>query len=238
MAALAEFAAGAGHEINNPLAVIAGRAQLLLRDETDPERRRDLAVIYAQAMRVNELIADLRLFAAGPELECRPVDVAALVRETVEAMQTAAAVQETEIISCSAGGTPAPQVTGDPVQLAVALRALCRNALEALGHRGQIEVAVSIANGEVRIEVSDNGPGISPDQRLHIFEPFYSARQAGRGVGMGLSKCWRIVTQHGGRIEVDSRPSSGAVFTICLPLGPMTQSASDGRIQARRASEA
>ena len=88
-------------------------------------------------------------------------------------------------------------------------RSLCQNALEALGHRGRIEIAVDSNGDEASIAVADDGPGISPGQRPHIFEPFYSARQAGRGVGMGLSKCWRIVTQHGGRIEVGNRAGSG-----------------------------
>ena len=82
---------------------------------------------------------------------------------------------------------------------------------------GRVEVAAGLTGGEVRIVVSDDGPGISPEQRPHIFEPFYSARQAGRGVGMGLSKCWRIVTGHGGRIEVQSGPGCSAACTICLP---------------------
>jgi signal transduction histidine kinase len=90
--------------------------------------------------------------------------------------------------------------------------------LESLGSGGRAEVAIASVDGEARISVSDDGPGILPEQRDHIFEPFYSARQAGRGIGMGLSKCWRIVTEHGGRIEVESRPGCGAVFTICLPL--------------------
>ncbi len=109
------------------------------------------------------------------------------------------------------------RIEADPVQLTVAIRALCQNALEALGHRGRIEIAVDSDGSEALITVADDGPGISPEQRPHIFEPFYSARQAGRGVGMGLSKCWRIVTQHGGRIEVGTRRGSGAVFTIRLP---------------------
>jgi signal transduction histidine kinase len=67
------------------------------------------------------------------------------------------------------------------------------------------------------IRVSDDGPGITPDERRRIFDPFFSARQAGRGLGMGLPKCWRIVTNHGGRIGVESERGRGAVFTIALP---------------------
>jgi len=221
LAALAEFAAGAGHELNNPLAVIAGRAQLLLRGETDPERRRELALINAQALRVTEMIADLRLFAACPELERQPVDFAALVREVVEALRPTADEQETALLFTSFDSeVTAQRVMGDPVQLVVAVRALCQNALEALASRGRIEVTLTVVDGEAQLRVADDGPGITPQQRPHIFEPFYSARQAGRGVGMGLSKCWRIVTEHGGRIDVECRVGCGATFTICLPLAP------------------
>ncbi len=215
IAAMAEFAAGAGHEINNPLAVIAGRAQLLLRDEAAPERRRDLALMNAQAMRVHEMIADLRFFASPPELERQVLDLTALVGRVIDEMQPLAARQETAVVF--AQGSSIVRTEADPVQLTVALRALCQNALDALGHRGRIEITVSSDGDEALITVADDGPGISPEQRPHIFEPFYSARQAGRGVGMGLSKCWRIVTQHGGRIEVGSHAGSGAVFTIRLP---------------------
>jgi signal transduction histidine kinase len=71
----------------------------------------------------------------------------------------------------------------------------------------------------VRITVSDNGPGIPPEARPHLFDPFYSGREAGRGLGLGLSKCWRIVTLHGGRVDVDSSTAPGAVFTVALPAG-------------------
>jgi signal transduction histidine kinase len=223
LAALAEFAAGAGHEINNPLTVIVGRAQLLLRGETDSERRRDLAVIIAQAMRITEMIADLRLFAACPELERQAVDVSSLVCEAIESLQPAADEQQTALVYRSFNPEPAATaqtilIGGDRVQLTVALRALVQNALEAVASGGRVEVSVGLAGGEVQIAVSDDGPGILPEQRPHIFEPLYSARQAGRGIGMGLSKCWRIVTEHRGRIEVQSGPGCGAIFTICLPL--------------------
>ena len=221
LAALAEFAAGAGHEINNPLAVISGRAQLLVRDEADPDRRRDLALMNTQAMRVNEMIADLRLFATPPDLERQSLDLTLLVRRVIDEMQPLAAAQDT-ILSLVERSSTVP-VEADPVQLTVALRSLCQNALEALGHRGRIEIAVAMEGGEARIEVADDGPGILPGQRPHIFEPFYSARQAGRGVGMGLSKCWRIVTRHGGRIEVGNRAGCRGPFSrftchlACMP---------------------
>jgi signal transduction histidine kinase len=170
IAAMAEFAAGAGHEINNPLAVIAGRAQLLLRDEADPERRRDLALMNAQAMRVTEMIADLRFFASPPELERQVLDLAALVGRVIDEVQPLAARQETIVVFGE--GPSTLRVEADSVQLTVAIRALCQNALDALGRRGCIEIAVNGDGNEASITVADDGPGISPEQRPHIFEPF------------------------------------------------------------------
>ena len=102
-------------------------------------------------------------------------------------------------------------------QLTVTLRAMCQNALEAIGGGGQIEIGLGQTEHHVEIRVTDNGPGIPPEQRRHLFDPYYSARQAGRGLGLGLSKAWRIVTNHGGRIDVESEPGHGATFIITLP---------------------
>ncbi len=111
-------------------------------------------------------------------------------------------------------------ITGDKTQIAVALRALCVNALEALTTGGRVAVALEESSplGDfVQITVSDNGPGIAPEMRRHIFGPFYSGREAGRGLGFGLTKCWRIVTLHGGQIDVESPAGSLTRFTILLP---------------------
>ncbi len=212
---MAEFAAGAGHEINNPLAVIAGRSQLLLKSETDPERRRELAQIDVQVRRAYEMIADMRLFARPPQPEFESLELLALVDGVLAELaalgnQRAIVLQRTgeqERLSCDA----------DPVQLAVALHALCRNAVEAIGRDGRIEIGLDGNDQRVRIRISDTGPGVSPEHRAHLFDPFYSSRQAGRGMGLGLSKCWRIVAAHGGRIDVENQSGGGALFTIDLP---------------------
>ena len=211
---MAEFAAGAGHEINNPLAIIAGRAQMLLRDEADPERRRELAVINVQALRVHEMIADMMLFARPPQPELADVDLAALLAAVTAALAPKAAERRIQL-SCEAPG-PLP-TRADAVQLTVALRTLCDNALEAIGSDGRVELSAQSFPDGLEIVVRDNGPGIPSDVRRHLFDPYYSGRSAGRGLGLGLAKCWRIVTNHGGRINVESRPGEGATFRIWLP---------------------
>ncbi len=218
--AMAELAAGAGHEINNPLAVIAGRAQLLLDGEPNAQRRRELAVIHSQAMRVHEMIADMMLFARPPKPKAGMCDLRPLLQEVVGEITARAAERNVEI-SLELPEQVGP-VEADPTQLAAAVRAICDNALTAVDRGGRItlrleeSVAHSAAGRSVAIVISDNGPGIPAEVRAHLFDPFYCGRHAGRGLGMGLAKAWRIVRDHGGRIEVDSRERIGSTFRIVL----------------------
>lgn len=213
--ALAEFAAGAGHEINNPLGTIRGRVELLLRDEQDPERRRSLATIGAQADRVRDMIGDAMLFARPPQIRAERVPLANVINEEVAAFgrdflgdQMAVNVDLDSALSLWA----------DELQLRVVIRSLLRNAREACGGEGEIQIRAVSVDGSAQLEFRDNGPAMTANQRLHAFDPFYSGREAGRGLGFGLSKCWRIVTNHGGEVLLESQQDRGAVMTIRWPL--------------------
>jgi signal transduction histidine kinase len=209
---LAEFAAGAGHEINNPLAVISGRAAMLLRDESDPERRRLLATIGAQALRIRDMIGDLMVFGRPPQPAPVELDLAEIARTVVDRFVPEVSPE----VSISCCGDETAPVWADHTQLCVVIEALIRNSLEALdGSSGRIEIesrrpAESSSEFALvplsQLLVRDTGCGLSDVDRQHLFDPFYSGRPAGRGLGFGLSKCWRIVTLHGGRIEVESAP--------------------------------
>jgi signal transduction histidine kinase len=218
--ALKELAYGASHEINNPLANIAARAQTLLRDEADPERRRALEAIHEQALRAHEMISDLMLFARPPRLDCQLVHVSPLL-ERVKSELVDECRRRT--INLQVIVDPrVPAVTADAAQLAVAVKALVANAIEAIGQRGRVDLSVAFNTDApaMLIAVHDNGPGVSPATRPRIFDPFYSGREAGRGLGFGLSKCWRIVREHGGNLTVGDNYDGGATFTIELPLPP------------------
>jgi signal transduction histidine kinase len=261
--ALYHFAYGLSHEINNPLANIATRAQTLLLDEKDPERRRKLATINQQAFRAHEMIADLMLFARPPALRLEEVDLAQLADKVVAELQDTAREQGTRL--ARTGESSPLLATCDPTQIAVALRAIIQNALEAVRVGGSVEVIAdcglriadsqqskvqgpkskvdaahctpaapnlqsTIRNSQFlaapnpqsairnpQLSVTDTGPGIPAHIRPHIFDPFFSGREAGRGLGLGLSKAWRIINLHGGRIEVESPAEGGARFAMSLP---------------------
>jgi len=211
---LKELAYGASHEINNPLANISTRAQTLLRDEEDPERRKKLATINSQAFRAHEMISDMMLFAKPPTLKIEEVDLAQTVTEVCCELGEDAERQHTRL---SYHGVEQPLLAEvDGTHLGVGLRAMCINSLEAIGAGGEIDVTVATDDHFATIEVRDSGPGISAEVRSHLFDPFYSGREAGRGLGFGLSKCWRIIQQHGGDIDVESG-QDGTTFVIRIP---------------------
>jgi len=216
LAALRELAYGLSHEINNPLANIATRAQTLLRDETDPDRRRALATINVQAFRAHEMIADMMLFAKPPALALKRVDAVQVADAVIAEIAAEAKDQGTALVRSGVRGPV--ELAADPVQLIVALRAVVLNSLQALRAGGRVEIAVEAAADYVILSVSDNGPGLSEQAKKHMFDPYYSGREAGRGLGLGLSKCWRIVELHGGKIGVASEIGKGATISLQLPL--------------------
>lgn len=215
--AMKELAYGASHEINNPLANIAARAQNLLRDEQSPERRRSLEAIHQQAMRAHEMISDLMLFARPPALTLETVNLVEVATEAISAVD--ADLDRLQIRVTLRAEDAEAYLQGDRQQLLVAIGALLRNSIESIGTNGTIELEVrnSAEHEQVSLEVVDSGRGISPEVREHLFDPFYSGREAGRGLGFGISKCWRIVTDHGGSLVVDGSLQEGARITMLLP---------------------
>lgn len=223
LAAVKEFAYGAGHEINNPLANISARAQTLLRDEANPDKRSKLATIIAQAQRAHEMITDLMLFAKPPKLKLELVNLVSWLPSVLVDLQQTAKEKGHQIV----GVLPEDDHVNflekfetkiDPVQLAVAIRAIVTNAIEAMPSTGEIRVELLIDDSRLGIAIHDNGPGMNDETREHIFDPFYSGREAGRGLGFGLCKAWRIIDEHAGQIEVESSLCIGARFTLWLPV--------------------
>ena len=213
--ALREFAYGAGHEINNPLANIAARAQALLVDEQDPERRRRLATIVDQAFRARDMIGGLMVFARPPRPQPAAVPLGDIVRNVLEPLRASVAARGLRL---EYAPSPVPlDVFADAGQVAEALRALVLNAVEAVDDGGHVTVSGRDAGSMTEIEVSDDGRGMDATTLRRAFDPFFSGREAGRGIGLGLPKAWRLVELNGGTVAVDSRPAGGTRVTVSLP---------------------
>jgi len=213
--ALREFAYGAGHEINNPLANIAARAQALLVDEQDPERRRRLATIVDQAFRARDMIGGLMVFARPPRPQPSATPLAGIVRSVLEPFQSTATARGLRLEYAPA---PAPlEAFVDAGQAIEALRAVVLNAIEAVEDGGRVTVGVRESGGTIEIEVADDGRGMDAATLRRAFDPFFSGRDAGRGIGLGLPKAWRLVELNGGTVAVASRPGGGTIVTLTLP---------------------
>ena len=218
MEAMAEFAAGAGHEINNPLGSIIGQTQLLLKREDRADRRQALETIGSQAWRIRDMIGDTMLFARPPQPEFTECDLIDIAGKIVTDLNSAFAGRAEWIrlqTSHEQSGTFA-----DKSQMSTLISHLLRNACEAvLNNDGEKSIVVEIkreADFATSISVTDNGPEIPVEIRRHLFDPFFSGRQAGRGLGFGLCHCWQIVRMHNGIMTQESL-ADGNRFVVVLP---------------------
>jgi signal transduction histidine kinase len=218
LAALRELAYGAGHEINNPLANIAARAQALLLDERDPERRRRLATIVDQAFRARDMIGGLMLFARPPKPEPDDTSSEELLQPVLASCQSQAEARRIRF-EYTPPAKPL-RLRIDPVQVGEALRLLTLNAFEAAPEGGHVRLTVGADDGRQtgRICVFDNGSGMDVETAERACDPFFSGREAGRGIGLGLPKALRLVEASGGRLQIASEPAGGTQCTLILPL--------------------
>lgn len=225
-----EFASAVSHELRTPLAVICSAGENLADGLVhDPQKARQYGLVISnEGRRLAEMVEQVLAFAgaqSGRQRHARqPIDAAALVQSTLAAMQH----------QIRQGGhsveltLPAdlPPIDGDLGALRRALQNLISNAIKYGGEDGWIGVEVAAApaerGGELRISVSDHGPGVEPADLPHIFEPFYRGRRAtaaqAHGSGLGLSLVRESLTAHGGRVSVESAPGQGSRFTMHLPL--------------------
>lgn len=212
LAALGEMSAVLAHEIRNPLASLKGHAQLLSeRVDGDPALVRKVARIVDEATRLEALTHGLLDFARTGRLELAEIDPAALLRRCADASSHHGAAIEVE-----ATGAPA-RFRLDAQKLERVLGNLLDNAAQA-APEATVHARVHGDARRLVFEVRDHGPGVPPEERARIFEPFHTTRT--RGTGLGLAVAQRIVEQHGGTIEVLDAPGGGACLRVTLPADP------------------
>lgn len=234
LAAVGRLSAAIAHEIRNPLASISGSIQLL-RSElvlNEPNQRL-MDIVVREIERLNAVITDFLAYARPRPLEVIEVDVHKLITGTL-ALLSHGLPKGSPITFKTRFAADVRPVMADPQGLREVIWNLCLNAVEAMDHRGTLTVRTAVQrwpqhplrtdvepptpSHELIIDVMDTGPGIPPDVKERIFEPFYSTKKG--GTGLGLAAVDRIICKHNGRIEVESQPGLGTTMRIHLPLLP------------------
>ncbi len=219
--AVGEVAAGTAHHLNNILAVIGGRVEILLRSVEEPSIRRSLEIVQRAVARGAEVVRRVREFGlARPGSRAVPVDLNYLVREALELTQPRWREQaQTQGIQIEVRMEPGqiPAVAGDPVSLGEVLVNVLLNAVDALPEGGQITVKTWVSDQRVHCSVTDTGVGMSEEVRRRAAEPFFTTKGP-KSTGLGLSVSYGVLQRHGGELSIESTPGRGTTVTISLPL--------------------
>jgi signal transduction histidine kinase len=219
LASMGQLVGGAAHELNNPLTAMLGYAELLTATELTPEQRSLAAKISQQAKRVRSLVSSLLSFAKQVPSSKTPVDVNAILQTCLKLSQPQ--MEVARVASSIEMANPLPRVQADSNQLLQVFSHIINNAVNAMSERGgTITISTRAQGNLVTIQFADTGPGMVEPER--VFDPFYTTRPVGQGIGLGLSACYGIIQQHGGKIKASNRETGGAIFQIDLPAAPQT----------------
>jgi putative nucleotidyltransferase with HDIG domain len=218
MAAIGELAAGAAHELNNPLAIISGRAQLLQDQEPDSDKQKALDVITKQSHRASEIITELMDFAKPVKPQKKTIELNEFLESVVSSFSKDNSLKPDQIRIEVAENTD--KLVCDEQQLAIVLKEILTNSLEASEPQNlKIKIqAVLESDGQyVQLRIADNGPGMEPEVSNRALDPFFSAKKAGRGRGLGLSRSYRYINSNNGNLWLESTLNIGTTVFIKLP---------------------
>ena len=210
---LGELAYGLSHEINNPLTNIATRAEALIDRPADPAARNDsLRKIVDQSYRAFGMIADLMFYARPHRPEKTTFDLSGLLCGLADEFGDRPGMTLRAEVPASMA------ICGDRTMIGEAIRQVLRNAADAVAPSGTIVMTAAVVQDRARILIADSGPGLSPTDRVHATDPYYSGREAGRGLGMGLCKARKILAMHGGGLQLRGEVV-GCVAEVWVALG-------------------
>jgi two-component system nitrogen regulation sensor histidine kinase GlnL len=231
LAALGVLAAGVAHEVRNPLVGVRAAAQLMEREPGFPSSLQEFTgIIIREVDRLNRLVSDLLAFAGRRPLRIQPCNVNRIVDEALRLQESGLQAGGVTILRRYDPAVPA--VAGDPERLLQVFLNLLRNGAEAMGGgAGELQVRTRFerltpqcgGRSAVVVEIGDRGPGIPPEVQAQLFNPFFTTKDGGTGLGLPISL--RIVEEHGGAIEVQSEVGWGTTFRVLLPIAPDEQGA-------------
>jgi two-component system, NtrC family, sensor kinase len=218
------LAAGVAHELNNPLATIAGCAESLaarLKEQALADRPEladfsgYLALIEEEAFRCKDITGSLLQFVREPGHRRSPTDLNALVHKTIDLLSHQSRFADVQFATDLEGDLPLLVINEG--QLRQVFLGIASNGLEAMDARGRLMIRTRRVRQDVHVEFTDEGPGIEEAVLTRIFDPFFTTKPPGQGTGLGLAIAQSIVADHGGRIEVASRLGIGTTFRVVLP---------------------
>lgn len=219
LASVGELAAGAAHELNNPLTSVIGFSRLLMEKDVPQEMRDDLQIICSEAQRASEVVNQLLRFARRRTPVKQNNQINSIIEDVLKLRAYEQRAHNIEVRRELDPGLP--EIMVDYFQMQQVLFNIIINAEQSMTDAesgGTLTVATGRRNGTVVISISDDGIGISQRHMGQIFNPFFTTKKAGKGTGLGLSICHRIVSEHSGRIHAVSQPGKGATFFVELPI--------------------
>lgn len=223
LATIGELAAGAAHEINNPLTSILGYCGLLMAEDLSESARANLQTVCSEAQRAADVVRDLLSFARGSGTAKAPLDLTSVL---VRALGLKAFAFQTGNITVARDFSKGlPRVVANESQILQVFLNVLTNAEQAMraAHQGgRLTVQTGCSGSRIRIDIGDNGPGIAPEHLARVFEPFFTTKGLGEGTGLGLSISHGLIRQHGGDLWVESIPGEGATFHIEFPVAGST----------------
>jgi two-component system NtrC family sensor kinase len=238
MAAVGQLISGVAHELNNPLTAILGYSQLLQAEELTNSRGADyIDKLYKQAQRTHHIVQSLLSFARQHKPERKSVNLNQILEDTLILREYDMKLNSIRIHREFEPSLPV--TTGDFHQLQQVFLNIVNNAVDAVvekGGNGEIWIRTALAGNRLRVEITDNGPGVKDPHR--VFDPFYTTKPVGKGTGLGLSICYGIVKEHGGEIQVRNSPPRGATFAIVLPILGVSDSLQEDMPSPSKASAA
>jgi PAS domain S-box-containing protein len=220
MSALGKLIAGVAHELNNPLAVIAGYSEVMAeKKDLDAESREQAQMMHHESQRASRIVRDLLSFSRPSEPQKKPMDMNRLVSsvlETQEAKLRAGGIELEQRLA-----NTLPSTMADPQQIEQILVNLIGNAIQAMEGRPNprcLSIETEAMGNYVQVVVADTGPGIPNEIKSQIFDPFFTTKPLGKGTGLGLTICNTIIQEHRGRILVENKAGGGAKFVVELPI--------------------
>jgi len=223
LAAVGEMLAGVAHELNNPLTSVVGFSELLLRKRVSPEIKRQLRRISSEAIRTSKIVQNLLSVVRSHKPERILVGINGVIQNVLELKSRQLHLDNIRLIRRLSDGKTLPKVVGDYQQLLEVFLNIINNAHQAMSSdrgKGTLTVHTTSNDGAVIIRISDTGPGIAKEIQDKLFQPFFTTKPEGTGLGLNISQ--KIIREHGGNVTFTNGRARGTTFVICLPT------ASDG----------